>query len=353
MDDDNVKTEGGAGKEDEIIVSTSGLNRYKFRVMTSGLDWSEFDTNPLMLYNHIRVTDSYDRRGDLMFPLGRWEDRRIDGDKVYMRPVFNTATDAGKLAQESYRNKFLNTGSVHLDVIEWSEDPNLLLPGQTRATVTRAKVLETSLTDLPGNAGCYKLSFQGGDVVSLSLSSSEAEEDALNAVVPKLKLAADPPKTTLNNNMDELKLVARAIDESLADTDVNVITLVSRITTLKSRAEAAEAELAKLSATTATQRKKALVDENIRAGKITEADRDLYEGLADKDYDNTKLALERMKAYVVPTTQLKAGDGDNANLVERYIELDKAGKLGTLSEDERSLLVLAYTNHLRATGKVK
>lgn len=334
-------------KEDEIVVSTDGLNRYGFRVLSSGLDWSEFDVNPVLLYNHIRVTDSWDRADKLLFPLGRWEERRVDGDRIVMRPVFNEALQAGADAAASYRGGFLNTASIHFKVIEASEAPELMLPGQTRATVTRAKVLEVSLTDIPGNAGCHRLSFDGDEQpVTISLADG-ASNDGLDKVLPLLR------KSKINKSMDDVKLLAQAM--GMPD-DTNVVGLVAKATELKNRAEAAEAALKLMNENGEKAKRKALIDGAIAAGKLTEGDRATWEQMAESNFAATEAALTAMKAYTAPTGQLETGAGGvgaEEALVARYKQLDKEGKLAALPVAERDMLVAAYIADLRRIGVTK
>lgn len=333
-------------KEDEIVVSTAGLNRYGFRVLSSGLDWSEFDVNPVLLYNHIRVTDSWDRAEKLLFPLGRWEERRMDGDRVVMRPVFNEALQAGADAAASYRGGFLNTASIHFKIIEASEAPELMLPGQTRATVTRAKVLEVSLTDIPGNAGCHRLSFDGEEE-PVTISLAEGANDGLDKVLPLLQ------KSKTTKSMDDVKLLAQAIG---MPEDTNVVGLVAKVTELKNRAEAAELALAQVNENGEKAKRKALVDGAIQAGKLTEGDRATWEQMAESNFTATEAALAAMKAYTPPTGQVEtaaAGVGTEEALVARYKQLDKEGKLGSLSVTERDMLAAAYIADLRKRGVTK
>ena len=41
----------------EVIISTSGLNCYGGRVLTSGIDLTQFQKNPLLLWMHRRSFD--------------------------------------------------------------------------------------------------------------------------------------------------------------------------------------------------------------------------------------------------------------------------------------------------------
>ena len=68
------------------ILNTENINRYGFRVLTNGIDLSAFIKNPVMLYNHNRSKDE-NRVQNL--PIGKWENIRIEGDKLLADPVFD------------------------------------------------------------------------------------------------------------------------------------------------------------------------------------------------------------------------------------------------------------------------
>ena len=49
----------------EVVINTSGLNSYGSRVLTSGLDITQYCRNPVLLWMH--------RRGGDSMPIGRME----------------------------------------------------------------------------------------------------------------------------------------------------------------------------------------------------------------------------------------------------------------------------------------
>ena len=59
--------------------------------------------------------------------------------------------------EKKIKKGILNTASAGLKPIEESEDPALMLPGQTYPTITKSKLKEASITDIPGNGNAIKL----------------------------------------------------------------------------------------------------------------------------------------------------------------------------------------------------
>lgn len=70
----------------EVVISTSAVNSYGFRVLTEGIDTTQFERNPILLWMHNRPM-----RGtkDEVLPLGRVENLRKEGDKLIGSLVFD------------------------------------------------------------------------------------------------------------------------------------------------------------------------------------------------------------------------------------------------------------------------
>lgn len=159
----------------EVIISTSGLNCYGGRVLTSGIDLTQFLKNPILLWMHRR---SFDR--DAM-PIGRIDNLRIDGDRLIGTPVFDQNDEFAKKIESKWENGFLRMASAGIEIIETSDAPEYLLQGQTRRTITRCRLEEVSIVDIGGNNDALQLYDTSGKVLKLS-----AGED--NDVLPLLAL---------------------------------------------------------------------------------------------------------------------------------------------------------------------
>ena len=84
------KTEG---KKKEVVISNSKLNSYGFRVLTEGIDTTQYARNPILLWMHNRPV-----RGttDEVLPIGRMENLRIDGDNLIGTPIFDEKLASGQ-----------------------------------------------------------------------------------------------------------------------------------------------------------------------------------------------------------------------------------------------------------------
>jgi len=128
--------------ERQYVLSDSSVNEYGFRLLTSGYELEAFQKNPIGYYMH--------RREDGI--VLKWEDLQIADDKVLGTPVINLSNVRGTQTCDEAENGFLNAASVgHIVVLEYSTDPELMLPGQTGPTITKWYNKECSLVDIPGN----------------------------------------------------------------------------------------------------------------------------------------------------------------------------------------------------------
>lgn len=174
----------------EVIISTSGLNCYGGRVLTSGIDLTQFQKNPLLLWMHRR---SFDR--DAM-PIGRIDNLRTDGDRLIGTPVFDQNDEFAKKIESKWENGFLRMASAGIEIIETSDAPEHLLQGQTRRTITRCRLEEVSIVDMGGNDEALQLYDCSGKVLKLAAGE---DNDALPLLAPEKK---DDPSGTAPDGKD-------------------------------------------------------------------------------------------------------------------------------------------------------
>lgn len=174
----------------EVIISTSGLNCFGGRVLTSGIDLTQFQKNPLLLWMHRR---SFDR--DAM-PIGRIDNLRTDGDRLIGTPVFDQNDEFAKKIESKWENGFLRMASAGIEIIETSDAPEHLLQGQTRSTITRCRLEEVSIVDMGGNDEALQLYDRSGKVLKLAAGE---DNDALPLLAPEKK---DDPSGTAPDGKD-------------------------------------------------------------------------------------------------------------------------------------------------------
>ncbi len=140
----------------EAIISTPRLNSYGARVLTEGIDLTQYQKNPVLLYMHRRG-----RKEDM--PIGIMENVRVEGDTLYGTPKFDDDTEDERNISKKWERGTLRMLSAGLDIMEWSEDPtqpaqkplDLVRPagGGTAptATLTWDKATPEQLADLRDN----------------------------------------------------------------------------------------------------------------------------------------------------------------------------------------------------------
>lgn len=152
----------------EVVITTSALNSYGSRVLTSGIDLEQYKRNPVLLWMHRRYG-----REDV--PIGRIDNIRVEGDKVIGTPVFDERDEFAAKIKHKWENGFLKMVSAGLTIIELSDAPEHLLPGQTRMTISRSKLDEVSIVDIGANDDALQLYSPSGTVITLSAGQESAD----------------------------------------------------------------------------------------------------------------------------------------------------------------------------------
>ena len=165
----------------EVIIINQAVNTYGSRVLTRGIDLSQYERNPVLLWMHRRSWEPG------AMPIGKVENLRVEDGKLIGTPVFDQNDDFAKRIESKWENGYLRMASAGLEPIETTPDPALVLPGQTRETVTRSKLVEVSIVDIGGNDEALQLYGQEGKLLKLA-----AGEDSPGLPLLQEKKEADP-----------------------------------------------------------------------------------------------------------------------------------------------------------------
>lgn len=215
-------------------LSDSSVNDYGTRVITSGINLDRFKSNPIMLWMHRRDDGGW-LEAEAPLPIGRWENIRIEGDDLIADAVFDEADEFALKIQSKVDQKILNTASVGLSIIELSEDPAIMLQGQTRATISKSELVEASIVDIPGNKNAVRL-YNKGAALKLSLpdmqtSLPEINQNPINTMkkITLLSLAAIAAffgKQT-SEEMEFSQEDAKKVNDELQQRADNIVTLTT------------------------------------------------------------------------------------------------------------------------------
>ncbi len=141
----------------KVRISDESLNCYGSRIMTEGIDLTQYERNPVLLYMH--------ERGQV---VGVVKHLSKQGGELLGELDFDRASALSVQLEKQYEFGSLRMVSANLRIVETSQDKALLLEGQTRPTVTRSQLLEVSVVDIGGNDNALRLSDHDGNRISLA-----------------------------------------------------------------------------------------------------------------------------------------------------------------------------------------
>lgn len=295
-------------KNKTFILHDESVNSYGFRMLTSGADLVEFKKNPVMLYNH----DDWD------MPIGRWENIRIEDNKILAEAVFDLKDPKAARIAQKVEDGFIRACSIGAWVQECSSDESLRIPGQVGETVVRWSAREASICNIPANHNALALydadgkRVQDADIPTI-LQLTDIHHD-ININQPNIE----------NQNMKKELTSILNLSESVEDAALinEVLNLKEELSQYRQR----EADAKKQEATT-------LTDTAIRDGRLHASAREATLKLFDADHDSAKamlLALPKMKSIAEQITN--SDDRQDKLLKMSWDELDKSGKLADLRD---------------------
>ena len=302
----------------KFIINTDDLNSYGYRILTSGIQTTFFEGNPIALFNHRRSHYG----GVNALPIGNWENLKRGSKQMSAELRVDEVTDMDKAVKAKIESGTLRATSIGIRILEWSEDSAFLVKGQTRPTVTKCELMEVSVVDIPANGYCIKLSY--GDK-TVTLTGAEDDIEALDSILPIIK----------NHNM---KLVSKHLQlgdgASEADIIAHISTLQNQKTQLANEVKELQQKLKDVEEHSAKSKADSLVQSAIEQKKITESQRGTWESLALNDYDSAKAALGSMKGFTSLSSQVNEPNGNTADLDDKakYDAKWKEGKLSYWKE---------------------
>lgn len=279
-----------------VRLTNERLNCYGSWLVTSGGDIEQFQKNPVLLYMHKRGT-----------VIGLVKNIKVEGDEITGELEFDEATDLSRQLKKQYEFGSLKMVSVGISIIELSDEPELLKPGQTCMTVKKWRLNEVSLVDIGANDDAITLQMDGK-----VLELGEGGENHL----PKLN--------TNNKQENEMDLKTIALSLGLPETATEA-QVQAKIAELKS-AENSLAESRRSSITLA-------VDTAIKEKKITADKKQHFLDLGDKvGLESLQATLDAMAPMTKLSNAIDKGNGG----VSEYKKLSEvpADQLVSLRENE-------------------
>ena len=273
----------------QYVLSDSSVNVYGFRLLTSGYQLDGFQKNPIGYYMH--------RREDGI--ALKWDDLCIDGDKILGTPVINLSNARGEQTCDEAEHGFLNAASVgHIVVLEYSTDPELMLPGQTGPTITKWYNKECSLVDIPGNCNALTALYdaQENEINLMDLGGAMpvigGNEQLLAGIKKSMSLIGEEQDGHLLEAIQDLVSKAGSLEQE------NI--------TLRNDRQQLQAQLQDMNESRLRNEISALLDRGLEDKKITVGLRDRLALDYATNPDGLKALLAAMPAYRSIAEQLRA-----------------------------------------------
>lgn len=302
-----------------FILSDDSVNESGFRIMTNGIDISQFEKNPIMLYMHNRANDWTQ---PFLKPIGIWVNIRKEKGQLLADAEFDMDDENAVQIAKKVEKGHLRAASVGIKVKEVIED--VIQEGQRIISVSQSRLLEASIVDIPRNGNALRLFFEdGAKLMELSELSLDKLDNFLPFIKSKLNMKTVLSTLGLGENATELEALA-----AVTQLKNNAIQLEADKKTL-------EAKIQELEQQKAEEKCSALVDKAIADKKITAADRDNWLGLAKNSFEAAEKALNNLKGFTSLADTIESSKSDNTilNDADKYEANWRADKLAAWKKD--------------------
>lgn len=316
----------------KFIISTSSVNTKGFSVDTSGIDLSEYEKNPLMLWMHQRPTG---KSKDEVLPIGNWVDLKVEDGKLTGYPAFDESDSFAMQLFHKVENGTLRMASAGLRPKVWA-----LINGVK--TLVKSAMAEISLVDIGSNPDALAVVLYDESDEQINLSDDflasikiDTKPNFIKMELIQLKASDILPLVKLGEGATEEEAVAKVTEIlTLAQSQATeIITLKAEKATAETEAKDAKEKLEAAEKLANDQKIITLVDKAEADRKFTADQKAHFVKLANVDFDGTKALLDSMPANptVASQTQVNLKDDAKAEMIKLgYDALDKAGKLPEL-----------------------
>lgn len=281
-----------------FIISDESLNSYGFRVLTDGVDTSLFEKNPIALWVHSRPY-GWDKNREPL-PIGRWVNLRRDGKKLIADLEFDDDDEFAVSLRKKVEKGIINMVSAGLRAITTSDDPTVLVKGQTRPTVVQCLLMEASLVDIGSNRNALRLQDEFGTEINLSDRDNNHLLPLLSDIQHKnsdMKFQEQIAQVLkLSDNASEADILAAV--QNAVNNAVTLSDLQGQVTTLQGEKQtlAGQLKVYQDAEKAAEEQKRIdLVDQAIADKKITASEKEDYLALAGADFERTKKILDGLQ----------------------------------------------------------
>lgn len=314
----------------EAIISTERVNSYGSRVITAGIDYSQYEKNPVLLYMHRRG-----RKEDM--PIGIMTNIREENGILYGTPKFDDDTEDERNISKKWERGTLRMLSAGLDVLEWSEAPEMLMAGQTRPTVTKSKLIEVSVVDIGSNDDALQVGLYH-DGTLLTLAAGEESDHLPLLSRPGTEGGDTTPATTPedeqtpNNNSNNMEKILLKLGLAPGATEDEAVAAIGRL-----QEEKDTMRLARITDS---------VETAIKERRITADKKEKYLNLGKQiGLDGLNALFADMTPAQKPLDLVKPAGGGNGGAVNLTWPTATADQLADLRDNNREEYVRLYKEH--------
>lgn len=177
----------------KVRISDESINCYGTRILTGGIDYTQYAKNPVLLYMHDRGNGV----------VGLVKNLEVKDGALLGELEFDCATELSQRLKKQYEFGSMRMVSGNFQILETSDKKDLVLDGQTAQTVTRCRLFEVSAVDIGGNDNAIVLSSPDGETLEMKSEEGRAKH---SLVLPLLN----------NGNNNPLKKVTQMETKQLA-----------------------------------------------------------------------------------------------------------------------------------------
>ena len=243
-----------------ILSDGESTNSRGYRVEVSGIKPERFKANPVMLYGH-----------DPDKVIGRWENIRIENNRLIATPVFDTDDPLGKEVARKVDSNFLRCASIGIM-------PLKLKYIDDEFVMTECELVEASIVSIPSDAGAVRLYNEKLEELSFDQVKTNFNFNNNNNNQKPIQMGEAIFKLS-HKTAESLKLDA---DYTPKDVELAVAEKDREIEALNAKLKAAH-----------KQAQTDYLNNAVKAGKISEAERLSFEKMAEKGcFDDVKSMID-------------------------------------------------------------
>lgn len=270
-----------------IVISDESVNCYGTWISTEGMDISQYEKNPVLLWMHWRGVI-----------IGCIREVKKEEGRVTGEPWFDEVREESRQAKAQWEKGTLRMASANVEVLECSNAPDLVKPGQYRATVIRSRLTEVSMVDIGGNDNALPL-ILNSDGKELKLAAGE-ESEILSLLIDN---------TQKSDEKMDFKAIALKLGLPEAATEKEILSTIEVLLGYKTANEQLRKEKEQMQLAGIT----AAVESAIAERRITAEKKNHFVEVGKKvGLESLKLTFEAMAPVQKPTDLIRLAGKDQA-----------------------------------------